>query len=294
MIVVMPPFRHDDTCSALPRLPDPARSGRTGRSGLLRRPGRPPRFTSRGRPPVVTYTVIALCTAVFLVSPLSGLAPVHRGAQAQLCAQAVYFAHWGVIPSELLHGGPAPAALAWPPGCPPPARLAPVPLLSALTTLFVHGGWLHLTGNMLFLYVFGAGVEERMGRVGFALFYLAAGIVATFGYALGQADSTQTLVGASGAIAGVLGAYLFLYPGARVTSLFPFLLFLPLRFPAWVVLGFWFVLQWLAARTDGTGPGIAYLAHVIGFTFGFLCAAATCRRRTKLSPQAATRGDSQP
>ncbi len=167
-------------------------------------------------------------------------------------------------------------------------------MLSVLTALFVHGGWLHLLGNLLFLQVFGPDVEERMGRARFALFYLAAGVVATYGYALGHAGSAQTLVGASGAIAGVLGAYLFLSPKARVTSLFPFLLFLPLRLPAWVLLGFWFVLQWLATRTDGTGPGTAYLAHVIGFTFGFLCAAAACRERSKLRPQAATRGDSKP
>ncbi len=137
-------------------------------------------------------------------------------------------------------------------------------------------------------------MEERLGRVRFALFYLASGYVATYGYALGHPTSTQTLVGASGAIAGVLGGYLFLRPKARVTSLLPFLFFLPLRFPAWLVLGFWFVLQWLAARTQQTGPGVAYLAHVVGFTFGFLCTAAVYRQRSKLRPQAATRGDSQP
>ena len=104
---------------------------------------------------------------------------------------------------------------------------------------------------MLFLYVFGAMAEERMGRWQFALFYLGCGYLALLAYAAANADSEQTLVGASGAISAVLGAFLYLFPGARVTSLFPFLFFLPLRFPAWVVLLFWFALQWLAAGRAG-------------------------------------------
>jgi membrane associated rhomboid family serine protease len=161
--------------------------------------------------------------------------------------------------------------------------------------MFLHGGWLHLIGNMLFLYVFGDNVENRMGRVRFTLFYLAAGYLATYGFALAHADDTQSLVGASGAISGALGAYLYLYPRARVTSVFPFLFFIPLRFPAWVVLGFWFVLQWLAAQTAGGGPGVAYLAHVVGFAFGFCWAWACYRPRSKLSVVAGTtQGDAQP
>src|SRR6185312_3854847 len=117
----------------------------------------------------------------------------------------------------------------------------------------------------LFLYVFGDNVENRMGRVRYLLFYLSAGYLATYGYALAHAGSAQTLVGASGAISGVLGSYLYLCPKARVTSLFPFLFFLPLRFPAWIVLIFWFVLQGLAGEIQQTGPGVAYLAHITGF-----------------------------
>jgi membrane associated rhomboid family serine protease len=266
-------------------------------TGLLRRGGRagfPGRARAGAPPPVVTYTLIGLCFLALLISPVSGLGPAYRSAHAQLCAQAVYFAHWGVIPGELWHGQLPRSALVLPAGCHPPAHLFKVPVLSVLTALFVHGGWTHLLGNMLFLYVFGAGVERRLGRLRFAVFYLVGGYVATYGYALGHAGSAQSLVGASGAIAAVLGGYLFLYPRARVTSLLPFLFFLPLRFPAWLVLGFWFALQWVAARADRTGPGIAYLAHVIGFTFGFLCIAGAYRQRSKLTPQAATRGDSQP
>jgi membrane associated rhomboid family serine protease len=125
-----------------------------------------------------------------------------------------------------------------------------------------------------------------------------------------HADSALTLVGASGAISAVLGAFLCLFPGARVTSLFPFLFFLPLRFPAWVVLPFWAGLQWLAASQRGAGPGVAYLAHLIGFGLGLLAGwAARGRpdgrpsdgrgspgraRATVTPPAAATEGDSKP
>jgi len=248
------------------------------------------------RPPIVTYTLITLCTAVFLLGPLSGFTPSYGTGHRLVCAQADYFARWGVIPSELLHGRLPPAALGLPAGCPLPHAFPRVPFLSVLTAMFLHAGWLHLIGNMLFLYVFGDNVENRMGRLRFALFYLAAGYLATYGFALAHPRDTQSLVGASGAISGALGAYLYLYPRARVTSVFPFLFFVPLRFPAWLVLGFWFVLQWLAAQSAGSGPGVAYLAHVVGFTFGFLCAWACYRprRRVSLVPPAAAQGESQP
>ncbi|MDX3433383.1 MULTISPECIES: rhomboid family intramembrane serine protease [unclassified Streptomyces] len=223
----------------------------------------------------VTYGLIALCCAVFLISPLSGFNPAHGTADALLAAQAGYFERWGVIPSELTDGS---------------ARAA----LTPLTALFVHGSWLHLLGNMLFLYVFGAMAEERMGRVEFTFFYLLCGYFALVAYAVVHAGSDQTLVGASGAISAVLGAFLCLFPRARVTSLFPFLFFLPLRFPAWIVLVFWFVLQWLAAQSAGSGPGVAYLAHVAGFSAGFLYAWVRFRGTRVKSPATATEGESQP
>ncbi|MEU9360085.1 rhomboid family intramembrane serine protease [Streptomyces sp. NPDC048301] len=224
----------------------------------------------------VTYGLIALCCVVFLLSPLSGLNPAYgSGADALLAAQAGYFERWGVIPSELLDGT---------------ARAA----LTPLTALFVHGSWLHLLGNMLFLYVFGAMAEERMGRTEFTVFYLVCGYFALAAYAVVHADSDQTLVGASGAISAVLGAFLQLFPRARVTSLFPFLFFLPLRFPAWMVLVFWFVLQWLAAQNAGSGPGVAYLAHVAGFAAGFLYAWVRFRGTRVKAQATATEGESQP
>jgi membrane associated rhomboid family serine protease len=209
--------------------------------------------------PSVTYGLIALCCAVFAVSPVSGLNPAYGIGDEVLAAQSAYFERWGVIPAELMSADPR-------------------ALLTPLTALFIHGSWLHLLGNMLFLYVFGAMTEERMGRLGFALFYLATGYVALLAFAVANAESAQTLVGASGAISAVLGAFLFLFPRARVTSLFPFLLFLPLRFPAWAVLVFWFALQWVAAQNAGSGPGVAYLAHLAGFSAGFLWAWARFRR----------------
>ncbi|MER7665697.1 rhomboid family intramembrane serine protease [Streptomyces sp. NPDC096193] len=227
--------------------------------------------------PSVTYGLIAVCCAVFLISPVSGLNPSYGTGDAWLAAQSAYFERWGVIPAQLMTGSPD-------------------TLLTPFTALFVHGNWLHLLGNLLFLYVFGAMVEERMGPLEFALFYLGTGAFALLAYAAANAESGQTLVGASGAISGVLGAFLLLFPKARVTSLFPFLFFLPLRFPAWIVLIFWFVLQWLAVSGAGQGgPGVAYLAHVVGFGTGFLYAWGRFRRPARVkAPAAATEGESQP
>ena len=140
--------------------------------------------------------------------------------------------------------------------------------------MFPHAGWLHLLGNMLFLWVFGNNVEDRLGRIRYLLFYLVCGYAAAYGFALVNPDSAEPLIGASGAIAGVLGAYLVLYPRARVWSLVPFLLFIPLRLPAWLVLGLWFVLQWVYASgiaVSGAGS-VGYLAHVVGFVVGVLVA----------------------
>ncbi|WP_254407336.1 rhomboid family intramembrane serine protease [Streptomyces sp. GMY02] len=226
--------------------------------------------------PVVTYTLIGLCCLAFLFSPASGFNPVYGTGEARLAAQSAYFEQWGVVPVELLSASPR-------------------ALLSPLTALFVHGSWLHLLGNMLFLFVFGAMAEERMGRIHFLLFYVGVGCLALLAYALANAASDQTLVGASGAISGVLGAFLFLFPKARVTSLFPFLFFLPLRFPAWIVLIFWFALQWLAARGAGSGPGVAYLTHLVGFGEGFLYTWVRYWRTDTVGDHtAATEGERQP
>jgi membrane associated rhomboid family serine protease len=230
------------------------------------------------RTPVVTYLLIAANVVVFLLSPVATHV-VGTSAAAQECRQLAFFDHYAAKPVELLHkraldsgatgrvvrtGGGI--------GClvtsPPPYSKSP--FVSVLTAMFLHGGWLHLLGNMLFLFVFGNNVEDRLGRLRFLGFYLVCGYAATYGFALFQSSSTQPLVGASGAIAGVLGAYLVLYPRARVLSLLTFLFFLPVRLPAWVVLGSWFLLQYLYFRGAGVaaGSGVAYGAHVVGFVVG--------------------------
>ncbi|MYR56311.1 rhomboid family intramembrane serine protease [Streptomyces sp. SID625] len=225
----------------------------------------------------VTSAMLALCCLVFAMSPASGLIPSYGTGHGLLLAQQAYFRRWGVVPADLFSGSLR-------------AGLTPA------TALFVHGSWVHLLGNMLFLHVFGAMTEQRLGRIRFTLFYLGCGYLALLGYAAAHADSGQTLVGASGAISAVLGAFLYLFPRARVTSLLPFLFFLPLRLPAWVVLPFWAALQWLAAGRAGDGPGVAYLAHVIGFGLGFGCAWAGHGRtaRVKVSPAPAPEGENQP
>ncbi|MGV4985085.1 rhomboid family intramembrane serine protease [Streptomyces sp. NRAIS4] len=225
----------------------------------------------------VTYGLLALYCLLFALGPASGLTPGYGSGDALLAAQRAYFRRWGVVPAELFAG---------------PVREA----LTPATALFVHGSWVHLLGNMLFLFVFGAMTEERMGRVEFTLFYVGCGYLALLGYAAANATSTQSLVGASGAISAVLGAFLYLFPRARVTSLLPFLFFLPVRFPAWVVLPFWAALQWAAARQSSGGPGVAYLAHLVGFGLGFGYAWVRYGRatRVKSAPAPAPEGENQP
>ncbi|WP_079024882.1 rhomboid family intramembrane serine protease [Streptomyces leeuwenhoekii] len=256
--------------------------GRTIGTGRTTGTGRTAHAAARARPPrrtaaPVTYGLMALCCLVFLAGPASGLSPAYGSGAELIAAQRAYFRHWGVIPAELFAGSPR-------------APLTPA------TALFVHGSWVHLLGNMLFLYVFGAMTEERMGRIRFLLFSTGCGYLALLGYALANAHSQQPLVGASGAISAVLGAFLFLFPRARVTSLLPFLFFLPLRFPAWIVLPFWAALQWLAAGRAGSGPGVAYLAHLVGFGLGFGCAWVLFGPGTRVrdAPATAPEGENQP
>ncbi len=144
-------------------------------------------------------------------------------------------------------------------------------LLPFLTCLFLHGGWLHLIGNMWFLWVFGDNVEDRLGRVRFLLFYLACGVAASALHVFFNLDSNIPTIGASGAIAGVLGAYVLLYPRAKVLTLIPiFILITTAWIPAYVFLGLWFLFQWWGAQSSlfGGAGGVAYWAHVGGFLAG--------------------------
>jgi membrane associated rhomboid family serine protease len=242
------------------------------------------------RPAVVTWTLIAINVVVFFISPIS---PLDIGGDANtpagFCRQIAFFREWAAIPVELLENDPLDVTAGPPSGdrCEPVRPdYQKVPALSVLTAMFLHGGLLHLAGNMLFLFVFGNNVEDRLGHLRYLLFYLACGYLATYGFALSDPSSDETLVGASGAIAGVLGAYLLLFPRARVTSLVPFLFFLPVWLPAWVVLGSWFVLQWLYFQGAATaqGAGVAYLAHVVGFVAGVVLVILLGGLRTRRPP----------
>jgi membrane associated rhomboid family serine protease len=228
------------------------------------------------RVPLVTYFIVALNVALFLAEPINKapLAGVSQTAPAA-CRQVQFFEQYGAVPAELIHNRKLPQlsvevlTSAGPVTC-SVGHQTMTPILSVLTSMFLHAGWAHLLGNMLFLLVFGNNVEDRLGRVRFPLFYLASGFVAAYGFALAYPNSTEPLIGASGAIAGCLGAYLVLYPRTLVTTLIPPLLFLPLRLPAWLVLGFWFLLQYAYSSGSGVAQGanVAYFAHVCGFLFG--------------------------
>ncbi len=147
---------------------------------------------------------------------------------------------------------------------------------TVLTSMFMHGGLLHIAFNMLFLWIFGNNVEDSMGRPRFLAFYLLAGIVAAYAQALLSVDTTVPAIGASGAVAGVLGGYLLLFPRARVLTLVIIIFFVTLiEIPAVIMLGIWFALQFLPAigqvGTDAvSGGGVAYWAHVGGFAFGLV------------------------
>ena len=165
-----------------------------------------------------------------------------------------------------------------PGGIPPPEPLEQAAwLLTIFTSMFMHGGILHIAFNMLFLWIFGNNVEDSMGRLRFLIFYLLAGIAAVYAQTAVDPDSTVPTIGASGAVAGVLGAYLLLLPRARVLTLIFIIFFVTfIEIPAYVMLGIWFVLQFLPAVGQVATPdvagggGVAYFAHVGGFIFGLL------------------------
>jgi membrane associated rhomboid family serine protease len=163
--------------------------------------------------------------------------------------------------------------------------------VTLFTSMFMHGGILHIAGNMLFLWVFGNNIEDSMGRVKFTLFYLAAGLVAVYSQAALDTSSTVPTIGASGAVAGVLGAYALLHPAARVLTLIFIIFFVTLvEIPALILLAIWFVLQFLPAIGQvatpelGGGEGVAYFAHVGGFLFGLATIKLLARRRPDPEP----------
>jgi membrane associated rhomboid family serine protease len=176
---------------------------------------------------------------------------------------------YAMIPAHVtsaLEGGRALAQLPYQPGAPPA-------LATILTSMFLHGGLMHLLGNMLYLFIFGAAVEEAMGHVRFLLFYLLSGVAAALAMAAFTPNSTVPVIGASGAIAGVLGAYFVLYPRAKITTILPiFVLMYFVEIPAIVYLLVWFVAQLLAGLSEGpeVSGGVAWWAHVGGFLVGMV------------------------
>ena len=196
--------------------------------------------------PYVTVTIIAANVAVFMY-------------QLSLPAPAVtrFVYEFGTIPAVVLGTQALPAQIV----------LIP-PLLSIFTSMFLHGGFMHIIGNMLYLWIFGNNVEDFLGSFRFAVFYILSGLGASLAHIIFNPNSQVPMIGASGAIAGVLGAYFILYPGARVsTLLFLFIIIRVVSIPAAYVLGFWFLMQVLNV---GLGGGVAWFAHIGGFLIGIL------------------------
>jgi membrane associated rhomboid family serine protease len=212
--------------------------------------------------PIVTWSIIGVCVLVFLWQSSLG---------AKAGQIAIY--QYGMIPARFFGEVKLRSHLA-----------AVPPWSTVLTSMFMHGGWLHLGLNMLFLWIFGDNVEDSMGHFRFLLFYLVCGVAAALAQALMSPGSTVPMVGASGAISGVLGAYFLLHPQATVRVLF-FLGFIPIvtHVPALIVLGLWFVTQIASATVSGLSePGVAVWAHIGGFVAGMALVVLFRQRRVRL------------
>jgi membrane associated rhomboid family serine protease len=231
------------------------------------------------RLPVMTLLIIVACTAIFFLVQPTGKSFFHDLGLARVQRDDLEFSlRWAAIPCELQQGRPltvdeARATFvrgndsACGVGRPNSPAVEPDKnvYLAVLVSIFLHGSVAHLVGNMLFLWIFGNNIEDRRGRFGFAAFYLSAGLVAAAVQYVVNPDSTIPLIGASGAIAGVMGAYLVWFPNARIKSLIVFGPVLFRKVKAKWVLGLWFAEQFLLYKDNTT---IAWMAHVGGFAFG--------------------------
>ena len=205
--------------------------------------------------PLITFAVIAACTGVWVF--LQGAGMSEETFYSSIC-------NLGAIPAELTGSfnmseqqGPCPTGgLGWP---------------TLFTSMFSHGSWMHLLGNMWFLWIFGNNIEDAMGHLRFLAFFILTGLIAGGAHTLMSPDSNIPMVGASGAISGVMGAYFILYPKARIKTLVVFFYFFRIMpIPAWVFLGIWIGMQFLGlgAAATGDGGGIAYAAHLGGLFAG--------------------------
>jgi membrane associated rhomboid family serine protease len=210
--------------------------------------------------PYVNYALIGLCAAVFAYEVIIGATE-----------QTLFFYKFGIIPQELAHGADF-------------SQLrtvygnydisSPIPNWATIfTSMFIHGDWMHFLFNMLFLWVFGDNIEDRFGHFRYLLFYLAAGVAAAWLQIAVDTSSTVPTIGASGAIAGVLGAYLLLFPFSRVSTAVVFFFIMVVKIPAYILLGLWFALQFFSGvgslGIEGQG-GVAYWAHIGGFLAGMV------------------------
>jgi membrane associated rhomboid family serine protease len=201
--------------------------------------------------PFVTVSLIAVNLLIFLYQ-------VSLGPRAE----KLLIYQFGAIPSVIAGSAVLPSQMAVVP-----------PVLSIFTSMFLHGSILHLAGNMLYLWIFGNNIEEALGHMRFLVFYLVCGFAASMVHVLSNVDSSFPTIGASGAISGVLGAYLLLYPRAQVLTLVPLFIIMPIIYiPAGVVLSLWFLLQLVnGSMSQGDpGAGIAWWAHIGGFVAGML------------------------
>ncbi len=212
--------------------------------------------------PVITVAFIAVNVAVFVYQLTLG--------QAGLAA---FWDRWAFMPARFLAD-----------------PFSAEQLTTIFTAMFMHAGWVHVAGNLLYLWIFGNNIEDRLGHGRFVVFYLVCGVAATLAQAIVSPASTVPNLGASGAIAGVLGAYLVLYPGASVLTLIPIFFFVELaRLPAVLVIGFWFVLQLgsgLAALGAGMMDmgGVAWFAHIGGFVAGVVLTLPLILQRRRRRP----------
>lgn len=200
--------------------------------------------------PIITISLLIINIAVFLYSLQFTTA----------AAQEVFIGKYALIPKAITTGIPT-----------SPFSIHPV-YLTIVTSMFLHGGILHIASNMLFLWIFGNNVEDVLGRFKFILFYLLAGTAGALSQVATDPLSTIPNVGASGAIAGVLAGYLIMFPGARVVTLVFFIFIEVIRIPAIILIGFWFILQIMSGvfSLSTTGGGVAYFAHIGGFLAGLI------------------------
>ena len=219
--------------------------------------------------PVITIAIIVICVLVYFFLQKGGL----DGPSDQSVVK------YSAIPYEITHPGDecgltqnGTVACQGEPGVEGTPPSQPATWLTVLFAMFMHGGLLHLGGNMLFLWIFGNNIEDSMGKFRFAAFYLLGGLAATAAHVAVDPSSTTPTLGASGAIAAVLGGYALLYPRARVITLIFIIIFVTvIELPALLVLGVWFLLQLLSASSEPLGSGgVAYFAHIGGFVFGLL------------------------